>query len=46
VPGDLIQTTLSSSYDSEQAADRLVALAVDHGAPDNITVIVIDAKEE
>ncbi|MER5650103.1 protein phosphatase 2C domain-containing protein [Streptosporangium sp. NPDC002524] len=44
VPGELIRDTLRSSNDPEKAADRLVTLAIDHGGPDNITVIVIDVR--
>ncbi|MEV7908525.1 PP2C family protein-serine/threonine phosphatase, partial [Streptomyces anulatus] len=42
VPGELIQEALSSPADPRQVTDRLVALALDHGGPDNITVIVVD----
>ncbi|MFI6452346.1 PP2C family protein-serine/threonine phosphatase [Streptosporangium amethystogenes] len=42
VPGELIRDALRSSKDPEEAADRLITLAIDHGGPDNITVIVID----
>jgi serine/threonine protein phosphatase PrpC len=45
VPRELIRDTLSSSNDPDQTADRLVALATDRGAPDNITVIVIDVQD-
>ena len=44
VPEKLIQDTLRSSNDPEEAADRLVTLANDHGGPDNTTVIVIDVR--
>ncbi|WP_440100261.1 PP2C family protein-serine/threonine phosphatase [Streptosporangium sp. H16] len=44
VPGELVQDALCSSNDPEEAADRLITLATDHGGPDNITVIVIDVR--
>ncbi|WP_329088739.1 MULTISPECIES: PP2C family protein-serine/threonine phosphatase [unclassified Streptosporangium] len=44
VPGELVRDVLRSSNDPEEAADRLVTLAIDHGGPDNITVIVIDVR--
>ncbi|TKK90362.1 serine/threonine-protein phosphatase [Herbidospora galbida] len=45
VPPDLILEALRSSTDPGDAADQLVSLAVDHGGPDNITVIIIDVRE-
>jgi serine/threonine protein phosphatase PrpC len=44
VPRELIHATLNSSRDPDETADRLTALAIDHGGPDNITVIVIDVR--
>ncbi len=44
VPGELIHDALRASNDPEEAADHLVTLAIDHGGPDNITVIVIDVR--
>jgi protein phosphatase len=46
VPCSLIQTTLSSTPTPQQACDELVRLAITHGGPDNITVIVIDVHDE
>jgi protein phosphatase len=43
VPPDQIAATLHSPSSPDDTADRLVALAIDHGGPDNISVIVIDA---
>ncbi|WP_066369611.1 PP2C family protein-serine/threonine phosphatase [Herbidospora mongoliensis] len=42
VPPDLMREALRSSTDPGDAADHLVSLAIDHGGPDNITVIVVD----
>jgi PPM family protein phosphatase len=45
VPIEQIHAVLSSSGEPGETADRLVALAIDHGGPDNITVIVIDVHD-
>ncbi|WP_214108880.1 tyrosine-type recombinase/integrase [Acrocarpospora catenulata] len=42
VSGDVIRDALVMSDGLDQAADRLIELAVDNGGPDNITVVVID----
>jgi serine/threonine protein phosphatase PrpC len=42
VPRDLMHTALTTSTRPDEATDQLVKLALDHGGPDNITVIVID----
>ncbi|MEV4753004.1 protein phosphatase 2C domain-containing protein [Streptosporangium sp. NPDC049248] len=44
VPRELIQDALCSSKDPEEVADHLITLAINHGGPDNITVIVIDVR--
>lgn len=44
VPNNLIHTALGSSANSDDTADRLIKLAIDHGGPDNVTVIVIDVR--
>jgi PPM family protein phosphatase len=44
VPHDLIHAAMSSSDSTDDVADRLVSLALDHGGPDNVTVIVIDVE--
>lgn len=38
----LIHAALTSSNSPDEVADRLIALALDQGGPDNITVIVVD----
>lgn len=45
VPNDLIHATLSTSTGPGETADRLITLAIDHGGPDNIAVIVIDIED-
>ena len=44
VPHGLVHATLNSAEGPRETADRLVALAIDHGGPDNVTVIVIDVR--
>lgn len=43
VPHGLIDKALRSSDGPQETADRLVALTLDHEAPDNVSVIVLDA---
>ncbi|MEU9842857.1 protein phosphatase 2C domain-containing protein [Actinomadura sp. NPDC048032] len=45
VPNDLIQARLASSTNSGGTADHLISLAIDHGGPDNVTVIVMDVRD-
>jgi protein phosphatase len=45
VPDDLVRETLLTTGAPADAADRLAALAIDHGGPDNVTVLVMDARD-
>lgn len=45
VPHDDIHGALAASSTPDEAADRLIALAIDNGGPDNVTVIVIDVRD-
>jgi protein phosphatase len=42
VPEDRIAAALSIEDDADAVADRLVKDSLEHGAPDNVTVIVVD----
>jgi len=44
VPADAITRVLLTVADPDQAAADLIALAMDGGAPDNITCIVADVE--
>jgi serine/threonine protein phosphatase PrpC len=44
VPYDLIHAALTTSSSPDETADQLVTLAIDQGAPDNVTVIVVDVR--
>jgi len=42
VPEDRITLALESASDAQAVAERLVKESLDHGAPDNVTVVVVD----
>jgi serine/threonine protein phosphatase PrpC len=44
VPATSIHNTMTSTNDPGDTTDRLIALATDHGGPDNITVVVVDVE--
>jgi serine/threonine protein phosphatase PrpC len=44
VTHDFIQEALDRSRGPDEATDRLIELAIEQGAPDNVTVIVSDAR--
>jgi serine/threonine protein phosphatase PrpC len=46
IPDDGIAQIVAESAGPQQAADRLVQAANDNGGEDNVTVIVVLAKEE
>lgn len=46
VAEDKIAAILGSSDDTQTAADRLVRESLDHGAPDNVTVVIADVRED
>ncbi|KXK60859.1 protein phosphatase [Micromonospora rosaria] len=44
VPHRLLHDALSSAGTPQDAVDQLVTLALEHGGPDNVTVVVIDVN--
>ena len=45
VPEEKIQAVLKTVPSAREAADRLVKESLDQGAPDNVTVVIIDVDE-
>jgi serine/threonine protein phosphatase PrpC len=45
VPEELIRTALNSPNSPSQVSEDLVKSALDHGGPDNVTVMVIDIED-
>jgi len=45
VPEDLITRTLDAGLDTYETADQLVRHSLDHGAPDNVTVVLVDVHD-
>jgi PPM family protein phosphatase len=45
VSEDLITKTLAAGSGTQETADQLVRLSLDHGAPDNVTVVLVDVRE-
>jgi PPM family protein phosphatase len=44
VPHDLIHAALSAPDSPAEKTDRLIALAIDQGTPDNVTAVVMDIR--
>ena len=42
IPEDLLYRILASKVSAEEAAELLVGETLEHGAPDNVTVVVVD----
>jgi serine/threonine protein phosphatase PrpC len=40
-----ITRTMASGHDPDRTADALVRHSLDHGAPDNVTVVVLDVRD-
>jgi serine/threonine protein phosphatase PrpC len=45
VPAARVRETMASIDGPDETTARLVSLAIDHGGPDNITVIVLDVRD-
>jgi serine/threonine protein phosphatase PrpC len=46
VPEDKIASILETIPTAQGAADRLVKESLDHGAPDNVTVVIVDVDDD
>jgi serine/threonine protein phosphatase PrpC len=46
VPEDKIASILETIRTAQGAADRLVKESLDHGAPDNVTVVIVDVDDD
>jgi PPM family protein phosphatase len=46
VPGDKLEAILAEPVAAEAVAEALVAAALEHGGPDNVTVIVLDVIDD
>ncbi|WP_108249265.1 Stp1/IreP family PP2C-type Ser/Thr phosphatase [Planctomonas deserti] len=45
VSEELITRTLAAGLDTYETAEQLVRLSLDHGAPDNVTVVLVDMHD-
>ncbi|WP_349903806.1 PP2C family protein-serine/threonine phosphatase [Parafrigoribacterium humi] len=45
VPDDKIESVLESEQSPKAAADRLIKESLDQGAPDNVTIVIVDIDE-
>jgi PPM family protein phosphatase len=45
VSEDILTKTLAAGLSTEETADQLVRHSLDHGAPDNVTVVLVDVHE-
>ena len=46
VPEDKIAAVLATAPQAQEAAERMVALSLDAGAPDNVTVVIMDVAAD
>jgi protein phosphatase len=45
VSEDVLTKSLAAGLDTQETADHLVRQSLDHGAPDNVTVVLVDVSE-